>query len=80
MLHSSDGFSQRMTSLGKRRKRSAERKKRQSEQEDEVVVVQTIHITDKFGFDRESRKVENMDEETRNFVEPGKNNQFETPR
>lgn len=70
-VHSSEGVSQRMTSYGKkkRRKRSLDRQKRASEQEDEVVVVQTIHITDKFGFDRESRKLTNRDDAPRTYVE-----------
>ncbi|CAL1266420.1 unnamed protein product [Larinioides sclopetarius] len=49
-----DGVSQRLTSFGKKRRR------RSSVEEDELVVVQTIHITDKFGFDRESRRMDNF--------------------
>ncbi|GIY41236.1 uncharacterized protein CDAR_574131 [Caerostris darwini] len=59
-VRSFDGVSQRLTSFGRRRKRS-------SIEEDELVVVQTIHITDKFGFDRESRKMSNSLDENDTF-------------
>lgn len=70
-LHTSEGVSQRMTSYGKRRRRSAERRERRgaSEQEDEVVVVQTIHITDKFEFDRESRTLDDVLDTRTTYVE-----------
>ncbi|KAG8201943.1 hypothetical protein JTE90_027419 [Oedothorax gibbosus] len=60
-VRSFDGVSQKMTSFGKRKKRSVE--------EDEVVVVQTIHITDKFGFDRQGRRTD--DGHSSNYGEEG---------
>ncbi|GFV47419.1 uncharacterized protein TNCV_4830751 [Trichonephila clavipes] len=61
-VRSFDGVSQRITSFGRKRR------KRSSVEEDELVVVQTIHITDKFGFDRESRKMDNSLEEQDPFA------------
>ncbi|KAF8763871.1 hypothetical protein HNY73_022006 [Argiope bruennichi] len=60
-VRSFDGVSQRLTSFGKKRR------KRSSVEEDELVVVQTIHITDKFGFDRESRRMDNYLDEHDKF-------------
>ncbi|GBL96313.1 hypothetical protein AVEN_238679-1 [Araneus ventricosus] len=60
-VRSFDGVSQRLTSFGKKRR------KRSSVEEDELVVVQTIHITDKFGFDRESRRMDNFLDEHDKF-------------
>ncbi|XP_054707405.1 uncharacterized protein LOC129217167 isoform X2 [Uloborus diversus] len=53
-----DGASQKMASYGKKRRRRESDRIRRSTEEDELVVVQTIHITDKFGFDRESRRMD----------------------
>ncbi|GFY47512.1 uncharacterized protein TNIN_237211 [Trichonephila inaurata madagascariensis] len=64
-MRSFDGVSQRITSFGRKRR------KRSSVEEDELVVVQTIHITDKFGFDRESRKMDNSLEEQDPFANRG---------
>ncbi|GFS76335.1 uncharacterized protein NPIL_544111 [Nephila pilipes] len=54
-----------MTSFGRKRR------KRSSVEEDELVVVQTIHITDKFGFDRESRRMDNSLDENDTFPNRG---------
>ncbi|KFM57153.1 hypothetical protein X975_21511, partial [Stegodyphus mimosarum] len=66
-----DGVAQRAASYGKKRRKRWLDRERRSTEEDELVVVQTIHITDKFGFERKGRRIDNLDEESNGYDDRG---------